>query len=101
MLNLEPFILHGFAVNTTKDLEIENYRLLKLFIKGELKFKFMKYLLVCFYFELLLLQTCMNSESVCNLCRKRLVGHSLLILGILSNMLALGIIYNVYKLSDP
>ena len=36
--------------------------LLNFFIKRELKFKFMKYLLVCFYFEFLLLQTCMNKR---------------------------------------
>ena len=75
--------------------------LLKFFTKRELKFKFMKYLLVWFLLWVSTFANMHESESVCNLCRKRLVGHILLILGILSNMLALGIIYNVYKLSDP
>ena len=36
--------------------------LLKFFIRRELKFKFMKYLLVCLYLEFVLLQTCMNQR---------------------------------------
>ena len=43
----------------------------------------------------------MTHDIICEFCRKRPIGYILLLLGILSNMLAVGIVYNKYGISDP